>query len=391
MSDCAEFIVMGAGVVGLCAAIALRQKGYSVVVLESGSLAYPSSDPDSRVYALNQASQALLQHIDIWDKLSHTAMGVYERMQVWDSFGQATIAFDARMLACDRLGVIIEEAPLKYALIQQARDLNITCIEHWKTDAVEELAEAMIVRSVDHSWSAAYVIIAEGARSTTRELLQVPMTAWSYQQHAMVAKVAVEKSHARTAYQVFCPKGPLAFLPLADPHTCSIVWSSATHHIEHLMTLSDHEFIQELNTAFEHTLGATTLLSSRKIFPLQMQHAARYAGSRWVLMGDAAHTVHPLAGLGLNLGLADISLFLKSIAHLSRPNVRALRAYQRQRKHEVWQVILFLQSMHVLFTNAHLPIQIMRGLALRLCNRLPMLKRLCMEHASGQLLQPSHY
>ncbi len=384
MSECTDYIVMGAGVVGLCAAIALRQKGYSVVVLESGSLAYPTSDPESRVYALNQASQALLQHIDVWDKLSHTAMGVYERMQVWDSFGRAKIAFDARMLACDRLGVIIEEAPLKYALIQQARALKITCVEHWKTDAVEELAETMIVRSLDQSWSAAYVIIAEGARSTTRDLLKVPMTTWSYQQHALVAKVAVEKSHAQTAYQVFCAKGPLAFLPLSDPHQCSIVWSSASDHIDHLMTLSEHDFSHELNMAFEHTLGATTLLSARKCFPLQMQHAGQYAGSRWVLMGDAAHTIHPLAGLGLNLGLADISLFLKSIDHLPRPNTRALRAYQRHRKHEVWQVILFLQSIHVLFTNTHLPIQIMRGLALRLCNHLPILKRVCMEHASGQ-------
>ncbi|PJD92463.1 MAG: 2-polyprenyl-6-methoxyphenol hydroxylase [Legionella sp.] len=383
MMHSADFIVMGAGVVGLCAAIALRRRGYAVLVLEAGALDYPLTDPNSRVYALNQASQRLLQQIGVWDTLDSIPMGVYERMQVWDAFAHATIAFDARMLACDRLGVILEEAPLKYALLALARELNITFIEHWVTQTMEEQDHGVMVRSLDQSWSAKYMIIAEGARSSTRELLQVPMTSWSYQQHAIVAKVAVEHPHAQTAYQVFGAKGPLAFLPLADPNRCSIVWSCDSAYAEQLMLLSDADFEQALSTAFEHTLGATGLLSARRCFPLHMQHAKQYAGARWVLMGDAAHTIHPLAGLGLNLGLADVRIFLQSIANMSQPNPRALRAYQRHRKHELWQVILFLQSMHVLFTSAHLPLQIIRGIGLRLCHRLPMLKRLCMEHASG--------
>jgi len=304
-------------------------------------------------------------------------------MHVWDTHGGAKIRFDARTLARDRLGVILEETYLKEALLQQARVLEIDLVTQWKTEHVETHDDGVTVSAADQQWSAEYLIVAEGGRSSTRDLLRIPMTTWSYHQHAIVAKVSVEQPHMRTAYQAFCPQGPLAFLPLAEAHCCSIVWSTAVAHAETLMVLSDEAFDHALTSAFEQTLGVTRLLSQRQVFPLQMRHVKQYAGPRWLLMGDAAHTLHPLAGLGLNLGLSDLAVFLQRLRRSQRPTARDLRAYHRHRQHALWQMILLMQGLHLLFTDTHLPIKMVRGLGLKICDQLPMIKRMLIAQASG--------
>ncbi len=383
MTDYVDFMVMGAGVMGLCTALALHQRGYTVTILEASNLAY-DQHVSSRVYALNLASQQLLQTLGIWDQVKvHSAP--YERMQVWDAQTTAQIAFDARMLAQDRLGVILEESYLKHALLQTVHASNISLLTQWQTQAVDDTADCITVTSAQQTQQAAFLLIADGARSPTRELLQIPMTTWPYHQHAIIATVAVEHPHERTAYQVFCEQGPLAFLPMQDPRHCAIVWSSATAHVDTLLALSDADFVSALAQTFEHKLGAIQLLSARKSYPLHMQHVRQYTGSRWIILGDAAHTIHPLAGLGLNLGLADLTTFL-SLLNGRSPVVlsqRALRSYQRHRKHELWQMILFLQAMHQMFTHAYFPMKLLRRFGLTLCDRLPWVKRRLMAHASG--------
>ena len=384
MRDPFDFIVMGAGVMGMCTALAMQQRGYSVAILEAGTLE-PSSDTQvQRAYALNLASQQLLDELEVWSHVQPHSTP-YERMYVWDAQSDAKIAFDARMLARDRLGVILAESYLKEALLAQVRTRDVPIITQWQTKTIHPLEDKIQLCSADHTMEAAFLLITDGARSPTRAMLQIPVTAWSYHQHALIATVAVEKNHAHTAYQVFCAQGPLAFLPLQDPHHCAIVWSSAIPHIETLMGLSAEAFAQALEEAFEYKLGKVELLSPRKSYPLQMQHVQQYVGKRWALLGDAAHTIHPLAGLGLNMGLADLSTLL----HLMDPkaaiplSARALRAYQRQRKHALWQTILFLQGIHLLFTQSSLPVKMFRRYGLSVCDKLPMLKRKIMEHASG--------
>ena len=384
MSSGVDFVVMGAGVMGLCAALAMQQRGHSVMILETGTLETDPNVQVSRAYALNLASQQLLETLGIWDQLLSQS-AVYERMVVWDAQSTAKIAFDARMLARDRLGLILEETYLKQTLLDQLRTRNIPVITQWQTKTVQVLEDKVLLHSNTQTVEAAFLLIADGARSQTRALLQIPMTAWPYHQHAIVATVAVENTHANTAYQVFCAQGPLAFLPLQDPHRCAIVWSTAIAHAETLMGLSEMAFIQKLGQAFDYKLGEIESISLRKSYPLHMQHVQQYAGSRWVIMGDAAHTIHPLAGLGLNMGLADLTALLqvmdpKSSALLTP---RALRAYQRQRKHELWQMILFLQGIHRLFTQVNVPMKVLRRFGLNICDRLPMLKRVFMEQASG--------
>jgi 2-octaprenylphenol hydroxylase len=230
-------------------------------------------------------------------------------------------------------------------------------------------------------------MIADGANSPTRKKLDVPLTTWSYNQEALVATVSTEKPHQKTAYQVFNPDGPLAFLPLSNPNHCSIVWSTKPSRAQNLLKLNDDAFSSQLTQAFAERLGQVRLESARHQFPLQMRHVKHYVGKNWVLLGDAAHTIHPLAGLGLNVGLADISSWLhhldssKSKGHLTSMNL--LRAYQRERKFVVWQTILLMEGFKHLFSNSHRPITTLRGIGLRFCNEVSPLKRLFIQHAAG--------
>ena len=215
-------------------------------------------------------------------------------------------------------------------------------------------------------------------------MLNVPITTWPYHQQAIVATIGTEKPHQETAYQVFNTHGPLAFLPLTDSHQCSIVWSTSTAHAQALMVLSDDDFATELTAAFSEKLGRCAVLSRRQQFPLHMRHVERYSGTNWLIMGDAAHTIHPLAGLGLNVGLADLNAWLTNIdaAKSKRWSSKMLGAYQRQRKSAVWQTIAMMSGLKTMFSNPTRPFVTLRGLGLNACNQLSPLKRLFIEHAS---------
>lgn len=385
MHCAADVIVVGGGVVGLSAAIAMRQRGFSVILLDSGALTVDAASSMSRVYAINQASQALFKELGVWDLMDKTYFSPYSHMHVWDAMNGAHIDFDSRMVGTDRLGFMLAESVIKNALLQRAATLDITLIPASKVCGVEPTADHISVMDGVNCWTAELLIVADGACSATRDLLNVPITTWSYHQQAIVATVRSEKSHQRTAYQVFHPSGPLALLPLADVHESSIVWSTLPARVERLMSLSDDAFGAELTEAFAEKLGKTSVISKRYQFPLQMRHVKRYSGCRWLLMGDAAHTIHPLAGLGLNVGLADLATWLSNLNRdkHSAWSVRNLSRYQRQRKHALWQTIALMEGLHVLFTNPLFPVTALRGFGLNICNRLLPLKRLLIEHAAG--------
>ena len=232
--------------------------------------------------------------------------------------------------------------------------------------------------------SAKLMIVADGACSPTRQLLGVPLIHWPYHQHALVTTVQTEIAHQHTAFQVFSRDGTLAFLPLGDLHQCSIVWSSAPHHVQQRMLLSPDLFNAQLTTAFMQKLGQVTQIGTRYQFPLEMRHVKHYCGAHWLLMGDAAHTIHPLAGLGLNIGLADLGAWLALLdknKHLL-VSKKMLSAYQRNRKHAVWQKIILMEGIKVAFLNPLSPIAAIRGMGLNLFNHLTPIKRFLMEQAA---------
>jgi 2-octaprenylphenol hydroxylase len=388
MSQQFDVAVIGGGIVGLTTALAMVLRGFSVALIDAGSMSVNMSKSDARVYAINQASQDLLQQLGVWQYLDSSRLSPYQHMYVWDAASGAHIEFDARTIAAKLLGTIIEESVLKQALLHalSLQKTGLTLFANSKVKQVESTEDNIRLFSDDCSWQAHLLMIADGGNSPCRELLKVPLTSWPYRQEAIVALVNTEKAHQKIAYQVFNADGPLAFLPLVDEKLCSIVWSTNQTHAKELMALSDEDFSKELTKAFAGKLGEATVQGKRFQFPLIMRHAQQYTDSRWLLLGDAAHTIHPLAGLGLNIGLADVRTWLtcleKGSGQLTAKKV--LSSYQRQRKHAVWQTIAMMDGLKTLFGNPLSPIVALRGMGLRFCNNFSPIKRLFIEQAIGK-------
>lgn len=385
MNQSFDVIVIGGGIVGLSAAIAMSQRDFSVALMDAGNLTVDTSHPDPRVFAINHASQSLLSKLGVWQQLDPSRLSPYEHMHVWDAVNKAHIDFDARMVGSDRLGSIIEESIIKEALLRCAAMQNISMFPACRITAVQSTPDALTISDNSKSWTTKLLIVADGAASATRGLLGVSLTSWSYHQHALVTLIRTEKPHQNTAYQVFNPDGPLAFLPMADPYHCSIVWSTTPARVKTLMDLSEDKFAEQLTTAFAGELGACSVAGKRYQFPLHMRHAKRYSGPHWLLMGDAAHTIHPLAGLGLNVGLADLAawLVLSDKNKGQAGSTKMLGAYQRERKYEVWQMIALMEGLKAVFANPLVPVAILRGLGIRACNNLLPLKRLFIGQAAN--------
>lgn len=386
MSPSFDVIVIGGGIVGLSAAIAMRQRDYSVALIDAGEMMVDTLRLDSRVYAINHASQALLQTLGAWDELDVARVSPYQQMHVWDALSGASIDFDARMVGMASLGSMIEESIIKQALLTCVAQHNITLMPKCRIMAVQSLPDAITITDGHTTWQGQLLMIADGASSAMRDLLGLSMTSWPYHQQAIVTSIQTEKSHHQTAYQVFNPDGPLAFLPLSDPYQSSIVWSTTTRRAQALMDLSDEAFAVAITAAFATKLGSCKVAGSRRHqFPLHMRHTQEYSGPHWLLLGDAAHTIHPLAGLGLNVGLADLAAWLKLLDSNKRAlgSIATLKAYQRMRKFEVWQVIALMEGLKTIFANPLPPITALRGLGIRACDHFLPLKRFLVGQAGG--------
>lgn len=376
--------VIGGGVVGLCAALVMHHQGFQVKVFDAGSLEVSQDEISARVYAINHASEHLLCSLAVWEKLEKSRISPYQFMHVWDANTGAFIDFDTRTIACNKLGSIIDEANLRHALLHVIANTNIELLAFTKVNSVHQVEEGIVIADGQQDWMVDFMLVADGALSPTRRLLDVPFTQWPYHQHALIAKVQIEKPHQRFAYQAFRKEGTLAFLPLADSNQCSIVWSCPPSYTEQLMQLPAEAFNQAITDAFTSKLGNVTLLSDRQHFPLHMRHVNQYFGSRWLILGDAAHTIHPLAGLGLNLGLSDVSALRSLFNNSDTPfSKKMLAQYQRQRKHAVWQTIALMEGIKALFLNPLSPVVQLRRFGLRLCNQLTPIKKLFIQHATG--------
>jgi 2-polyprenylphenol 6-hydroxylase len=383
-SECVDVLVVGGGVVGLTAAIGMASRGFSTAVLDAGVLDVSDIALNTRVYAINAASQALLTKLGVWAFLPEERRAPYRGMYIWDALNQAKIKFHARDQAQSELGFILEDSVLKQALLKRADELGVRLVSQARVSTCAETTRGMQVAADDgRLWNAGLLIVSDGANSRVRDMLDVALISKSYQHDALVVTVETEKPHHETAYQIFHVDGPLAFLPLKDPHQCSIVWSHPPERIKALMALEERAFELELAQALSHKLGAVRVLSARTAFPLQMRHVKQYRGRAWILLGDAAHTIHPLAGLGLNVGLADVSTWLRLLDERGEWSWRILCAYQRERKHAVWLVIALMQGIKSLFGSTYAPVNLMRGAGMRALNQLTPLKRKVMAYASG--------
>ncbi len=385
-----DIIVCGAGVIGLAQAALLRADGWRVAVVEAAPPRRfdPEEGYDLRALAITPASRRVLELAGAWPAIEAVRIGPCERMEVWDAAGCGRIGFDAADLALPALGWIIEEG-----LIADALEAALDGVSFLRPVALQDFAvtdEEVLLQLADgRRVSARLLVGADGARSRVRRLAGIGERERDYRQHALVATVRCERAHERTARQCFLPTGPLAFLPLDEPRTCAVVWSTTPEAAARLERLAPAEFAAELSMAFEQRLGAVEPVGRCGRFPLVRGHATEYVRPRLALVGDAAHHIHPLAGQGANLGLMDVVTLthcLREARERGREDpgrLPALRRHARWRRGENLQMIAAMDLFRELFGSANPLLAAARGAGMRLVDRLPPLKEELMLRAMG--------
>ena len=271
---------------------------------------------DLRVYALSRASQNILGHLGAWNAIAESRASPYRLMRVWhgESFtGAGTLTFDSADSGEPDLGHIVEDVLCRDRIWQVLQDTNVRVSFGARIASVEPGDRAVeVITEAGETVAATVLVAADGSASPIRERLKLPVTEFSYGQRAVVTHVTTERSHQKTAWQRFLPDGPVAFLPLLDGRS-SVVWSTGSEHAEALCGAAEDDFLAELQTAAGGALGRIRSASRRVSFPLRAIHANQYCRPRVALVGDAAHTVHPLAGQGMNLGLLDAAVLAEEI------------------------------------------------------------------------------
>ncbi|MEZ7208596.1 FAD-dependent monooxygenase [Pseudoalteromonas sp. DY56-GL79] len=383
-----QVCIVGGGCVGLTLALGLAQQNISVLVLDSGEKPTPlAQEYSARVSAISAASQALFERLGVWPDIKAQRAAAYTRMDVRDKDSFGKIAFDNVSLDLPELGHIIENDAIRFALLT-ALEAQQSAKLMWSTkyqSLHQTDTDVLLTLATGEPVMAKLVVAADGARSAIRQQFNMPITYWDYDHHALVATIKTAAPHDATARQVFLPDGPLAFLPLDDPHTHSIVWSTAPDKAKQLQAMPIEAFNKALSAAIDMQCGVCELISERHVFPLTMRYAKQWVQGRIVLMGDAAHTIHPLAGLGMNLGLKDAAYL---ITLLSAPqeqfaSTRILRQYERSRKADAQKHIAMMQGLKELFEGNHPLKKLVRGVGLSLVDNLGPIKHLFAKEAIG--------
>ena len=391
-----DVIIVGAGIAGLSlASLLLARKlcgpGRVAVIADRFTAAPPKdADWDLRVFAMSRASERLLRVCGVWDSLPPNRVFAYERMCVWDAGGtpqgSGSLTFDCAQIGEPNLGYIVEGRALQWQCLQSARAAGVTLIEAGlesiavgDEDAVVRLDDGRELRSI-------LIAAADGTESKTRELLGIGTAGHAYHQDALVAHVQTAVPHANTAWQRFLSTGPLAFLPMNDGRS-SIVWSVERSKAAVLRGMDADEFGVALTAASGEALGRCRLTTAVAGFPLNLQYALEYARPRAVLLGDAAHVVHPLAGQGLNLGLLDCATLAEVLGEAGGAanfgDMRHLRRYERRRRSENLVAAAALDGLERLFSNTDPLSSGLRAAGLSAVGRLPFMKRRLAQRALG--------
>ncbi len=381
--------------VGSALALALQGSGLNIIVVDGGPLSVKPFDTQApfepRVSALSAASQRILQRLDVWDGIATRRVSPYGEMQVWDGSGTGQIHFSAASVHADVLGHIVENRVVQDALLDRLHDCDIGLLANARLEQMRRSGDDWLLTLADgRQLRAPLVVAADGANSAVRKLTGTATREWDYLHHAIVTSVRTEHSHHKTAWQRFTDNGPLAFLPLARPgeHWCSIVWSVTPQEAERLTALDDVTFCRELERAFEGRLGPVIAADPRLCVPLRQRHAKRYVAEGLALIGDAAHTIHPLAGQGVNLGFLDAAVLAEVLLHAAErgerlADIRVLSRFERRRMPHNLALMAAMEGFERLFQADQLPLRWLRNTGLKLVNQIPEAKATFVRQALG--------
>jgi 2-octaprenylphenol hydroxylase len=385
-----DVIIVGAGIVGLTLACALAEQALRVAIVNNAPLkkqALPEKF-DNRVSAITRASENIFTKLSAWSAMTQVRVSPFREMKVWDASGSGYIHFSSKQLSEPYLGHIIENQVMINALLEQCHKHHVKLIAPAIPQQIIVTEAQAILTLDDHSAMVADLIVgADGGNSWVRESQGFPLVTRAYGHTAIVANIKTTEPHDNCARQRFLPSGPLAFLPLAEAHTCSIVWSCVPELAEELMALPENAFLQRLSLAFDHVLGEVIHTSKRVQFPLIMRQAKNTVKPRLALVGDAAHTIHPLAGQGVNLGLLDAACLSEVLCAAKAKNalgkLATLRRYERWRKSHNHLMSATVQGFKELFGSDNTLLTWIRNTGLSLTNQCSPLKTLIMRRAMG--------
>ena len=386
-----EVIVVGAGMVGAALALALGRQGFKVALVDAHApqLEWSQDGYDIRVSAITRASQHIFESLDAWPMMQAERISPYRDMHVWDAGGDGVIHFDSADIGEPDLGHIIENRVIIKGLHAcLAEQQNVTPFWPVQPKAMTlSDTEANLVLADGTELQARLLVGADGARSWVRRQAGVSVKGWDYDQVALVTWVKPELFHQETAWQRFLSTGPLAFLPLTEGY-CSIVWSTSPEHAAQLQDMEADRFAQELQAAFDNKLGVIESVGPRAMFPLRSFETQHYILPRLALVGDAAHTIHPLAGQGVNLGLADMASLVQVLTEAKQQRdigtEKTLRRYERWRRADNRSMLIAMDGFKRLFSTDQSTLRWVRNLGLKLTDQVLPLKRLIMQQALGK-------
>jgi 2-octaprenylphenol hydroxylase len=369
----------------------LAKKDVSVAIIDAGNPMqdWESASYDLRVSALTAASIRIFKSLNVWDEMCEMGVQSFEKMMVWDHFGSSGLAIDSADVGEIEMGCVVENRITVRALWNSLQSLSscnaFTSVQ--LDDFVVTEKGATLTLSDGAQIEAELLVAADGANSKIRQLIGVADYGWNYQQKALVATLKPEFSHQLTAWQRFLPEGPLALLPLRNG-LISIVWTSESSTTEAHLKLSEAAFCKALSEASEQRLGKFELIGKRAAFPLKMQFSTDYCRERVAFIGDAIHTIHPLAGQGANLGLRDAVSLAGVVlqAHARRRDIasqQVLRRYERERKGDNLLMMGIMDGFKRLFGTEQAPVQLARSVGMGGVNSSALIKNQICKYAMG--------
>ncbi|CAH0651026.1 2-octaprenylphenol hydroxylase [Pseudomonas sp. Nvir] len=392
----ADLLIVGAGMVGSALALALRHSGLQILLLDGGPLTVKPFDAQApfepRVSALSAASQRILERLGAWEGIAQRRATPYSDMHVWDGSGTGQIHFSAASVHAQVLGHIVENRVVQDSLLERLHDSDVGLLANARLEQLRRSGDDWLLTLADgRRLRAPLVVAADGAHSAVRRLAGCDTREWDYLHHAIVTSVRCSAGHQATAWQRFTDEGPLAFLPLTrggQQDWCSIVWSTTPEQAERLMALDDAAFVQALERAFEGRLGSVLQADPRVCVPLRQRHAKRYVEHGLALVGDAAHTIHPLAGQGVNLGFLDAAVLADVLGKACErgerlADVKVLSRYERRRMPHNLALMAAMEGFERLFQANPLPLRWLRNSGLKLVQQMPEAKAMFVRQALG--------
>ncbi|HLR16509.1 MAG TPA: FAD-dependent monooxygenase [Alcanivoracaceae bacterium] len=386
-----DVVIVGGGMAGGMQAVALAETGLSVRLLDAAPAPeMPTGLCATRVVALTEASQRMLERLGIWSLMPPERVQPYHSMHVWD--GSGDVQFDGAELGAAHLGWIVENNAVAAAMYQRTQSLpNVTWQQQEKIVRYERTEKGWLLTSAGgDEYHCALLIGADGARSSVREHMGIAGVPEFSGHVAIVGAIRTERPHGECARQRFLETGPLALLPAAgDGHDVSIVWSLTPEEAQRLYALPEEAFNEALTIASNECLGALTLQTQRAQFLIHYFHASGYHKPFAALISDAAHVVHPLAGQGINLGLLDAAVLAEEIQRAQRRglpfnHITVLERYERRRRFHNGSMVRALKGFKVLFEQRSLEVRWLRNTGMNIVNRFFPIKQRLAEHALGR-------